>query len=514
MPSLPKALPSHRDRYIVAAAAVLSFVAWWYLHRWWIMAGDDYLLTTAGGDLGGRFAFSTWLRELSIDWTQRNGRLADSLLRLVLRPGTSFYPLFAPLMFTAVGLALGLLLSRGAERRGPAPYIVGLLAIPTILWANPPMTGDAVLWTAGAINYVLPLIGVGIVLGNWFTLLDGRALSWPAIAATAVAAIATDALMEVPAGTLAGAVAVTVITHRRQLDRKAWVLAAATLAAFTVHITNPGLRSRNGLISEAADDPLLLRLLRGTAQSSSLLWQRTWWLWFALLALLVLLWFQTSERKARIGLLSAIGATTAFGFLSQVFWHRRSIQGDYQGPLPDHVLPHAILACATMAVAFLAVWYALAHVRHTIGSAPLLLWGGFIGSCLFVFGSGVSSHRAHFVPTLLLLLLVVRLALDLLTHTAPHAARKLCWALVVAMAATTATWYDLALFGTKLNHMFVEEEIKPRLLAAQPGGEVILPPTLPAPNMNYYGAFLLPRYEESLKTYYGLPSDVHIITGN
>ena len=43
-------------------------LAWWLLHRWWFMSGDDYLLITQAGDVAGRFSFGDWLRFLAHEW--------------------------------------------------------------------------------------------------------------------------------------------------------------------------------------------------------------------------------------------------------------------------------------------------------------------------------------------------------------------------------------------------------------------------------------------------------------
>ena len=71
-------------------------------------------------------------------------------------------------------------------------------------------------------------------------------------------------------------------------------------------------------------------------------------------------------------------------------------------------------------------------------------------------------------------------------------------------------WADSAWVGLQANQRFVETEIVQPLKAAAPGSEVVVSTNLPVPSMSYGFAFLMPRYEEALKTYYDLPRDLHI----
>ena len=80
----------------------------------------------------------------------------------------------------------------------------------------------------------------------------------------------------------------------------------------------------------------------------------------------------------------------------------------------------------------------------------------------------------------------------------------------VVLGMPAVIWADSAWVGLQTNQRFVETEIIQPLKAAAPGSEVVVSTNLPAPSMSYGFAFLMPRYEEALKTYYELPRDLNI----
>ena len=256
-------------------------LAWWLLHRWWFMSGDDYLLITQAGDVAGRFSFGDWLRFLAHEWGEINGRTSDSLLRAVLRPGPWFYPLFAPLMLTATGLAVGAWLAATRARGDRAwLYPVGLMVVPFLLWLNPSFSGDAVFWTAGAMNYVFPLGAAAVGLASMVRILDGDDLPWRWVILTAVGLALTDSLHEIVAGTLAAVAFVVIVTARGRLSIKAWALTGTSLVAFAAHMCAPGLWKRSGKVADnAGAGSVVEQLTHSVAVSFNVFWGRTVWIW-------------------------------------------------------------------------------------------------------------------------------------------------------------------------------------------------------------------------------------------
>lgn len=495
-----------RGRYAVAGAVVASLVAWWLLLRWWFLAGDDYLFLSQGGDPRGQFSFATWARESANEWLRINGRTADSMVRLVLRPGTWFYPLFAPLLITGTGLALGFLIVGGRLRLGRAwLYCLCLLLLPWLMWAVPSMAGDTVFWTPGAMNYVFPMCLAGVGLGVLVRELEDRRLPWPAVAATALLLAFTDSLQEVASTSLAAVAVVVIITRRGQLSARAWVLVGAMLAACAVHLCAPGLWARSALVADTQTGSGVERVTRAFAASTEVLWNRTVLLWVALLAAMV--WFAADRGASRRRRwLCGMAALMQAAFAGAVAWYEHRLR--LVGPEPLLLQATAVVLCAV--VAFTVTWWALASLREDLGWVPLIGWAAFVGSCVFVLGAGVGGARAHFIPAMWLAVVVVAIVAAVAAPR-PENRHRLEVALLVALALPAAMWFDQAWVGLKRNYSFVQEQVVAKLTDPNPPARIVLPKELPVPEMSYWNSFLMPRYEESLKIYYSLPSEVEIV---
>ena len=501
----------HKSRWLVAAVAAASVVMWWLLHRWWFMAGDDYALITQGGDAGGRFSFQEWLGFLANEWAAVNGRTSDSLLRLVLRPGPWFYPLFAPVMLTAMGLGIGAWLSATRPRgRRAVLYLAGLLVVPFLLWLAPEFSGDAVFWTAGAMNYVLPLGAVAVTLAGFIQVLQGQEVPWWRVAVTAAGLMLADSLQEISSTALAAVAAVVIITARGRLPVKAWVLTGASLLAFAIHMSAPGLWARSGQVTEltGAGGPVV-RLLHAVALASTNLVTRTAWLWVAWAVLLV--WLAATAPRRRPLLLTAAGAVAAVPVIAGCYVHRAPIDDALTQPLRPAMLGPAALLAVVLAAAFLMSWLALAEARPQLGWVPVTTWAAFVGSQVFVLGSGVTSARAHFLPAAFLLITILAVLFALTVDLVAPRQRALAGMLVVGMALPGVVWADSAWVGLKANYRVVQAEVIEPLLSASPGSTVTLPSQLPHPEMSYGFAFLMPRYEHALKTYFDLSKDLILI---
>ncbi|MDO5094260.1 MAG: DUF6056 family protein [Propionibacteriaceae bacterium] len=501
----------HRSRWLVAAVAAASLIVWWLLHRWWFMAGDDYNLITLGGDAAGRFSFQDWVGFLANEWGAVNGRTSDSLLRLVLRPGPWFYPLFAPVMLTATGLGIGVWLSVARPRgQRTVRYLAGLLAVPFLLWLAPAFSGDAVFWTAGAMNYVLPLGAVAFALAGVIRVLHGRETPWWLVAVTAAGLMLTDSLQEISSTALAAVAVVVIVTARGRLPVKAWVLTGASLLAFAIHMSAPGLWARSGQVTEltSAGGPGV-RLLHAVALASTNLVTRTAWLWVVWAVLLV--WLVVTATRRRSLHFTAAGAVAAVPIVAGCYVHRAPIDDALTQPLSPAMLGLAAVLAVVLAAAFLLSWWVLAEARPQLGWVPLTAWAAFVGSHVFVLGSGVTSARAHFLPAAFLLITILAVLFALTGDLSAARQRALAGTLVVGMALPGAVWADSAWVGLQANYRVVQAEVIEPLLSAAPGSTVALPSQLPHPEMSYGFAFLMPRYEHALKTYFNLSKDLIII---
>ena len=326
---------------------------------------------------------------------------------------------------------------------------------------------------------------------------------------TAVGLALTDSLHEIVSGALAAVAFVVIVTARGRLPIKAWVLAGTSLVAFAAHMCAPVLWKRSGKVADnAGAGPVVEQLTHSVAVSFNVFWGRTVWIWVGLVAILV--WVAVTSRRRGLVSLSTAGGVGLLGLVSSAYAYRAPVGDDIGQALPPEAAPFAALLLALVPVVFLAVWVALAHERERLGWVPVMAWAGFIGSNVFVLGSGASGDRVHFLPTALLLVTVLSLASALTRELAGRARTGLVGVTWVLLGLPAAVWADSAWVGLQANQRFVETEIIQPLKAAAPGSEVVVPNNLPAPLMSYGFAFLMPRYEEAMKIYHDLPRDLHV----
>ncbi|MHA7862044.1 hypothetical protein ACX1DX_11795 [Tessaracoccus sp. Y36] len=495
-------------RLVIVGIALLSVAAWGWLFQHWFLAGDDYAFLADPGHPRGTFTADYWWDSLVDDWARRNGRLSDAVLRLLLRPGEWFYPLFAPFMLTATGLGL----SWAAVGRHPArqgwTLAVGLGILPVVCWLAPGMFGDGIFWAAGAVNYVAPLGLLALAIGVHQRLLAGSTVGWPTVALAGVAILLADAMQEV-SSTASLAVAVGVVAlGRLRLGAKSWFLVACAVVAFVVHMSSPGLWLRSGrVVGEAT---VVERVLHGTSVSASMLLTRGWPLWFAVVALLAATAMrQEPPRWGRWVLAGAAAIAAAFFVVAGMF--RTRVPSLSLEEFPSGRLPLMAVVFALMVLAMAAVGVALTLSARRLGTATALAWLGFAGSCVFVFASGVANTRVHLMP-LALLALTVAAALARLT-VGRRANRRVAGGLALLLVVPSAVWFDATLRGVRENERFVEGRIVGPIEAAVDADapvEVEVPHRLPHPEMTYPRAFVS-GYLPTLHIYYGLPDHVALV---
>lgn len=499
---------------LIGCFTVVSLMAWWWLHRYWFMAGDDYLHVEVGGDARGRFGAEDLWNSLVTDWTERNGRLADVAVRLVLRPGPEFYAWCAPVLMTLLGLSIGWAITRVRRAAHTVwPWAAGLLALPTVLWISPPLNGDAVLWASGALNYVLPTTLVIVGVGIFAHVAHGGRLSWAMTPFAVVAVVLGDALTETSALALLFVVITAGVTLRRAMPAQGWVVVAAEMVAFVVHMTAPGLWSRAGAVSDASDGPLVEKLVHGVALGAAVLWQRVPYLWLALLVAMVLLARTSGIGRSRQWLgWGAVAGVSAFMAVAAVHYTRRTVAIAATGLPPTEVRWQDWLLTGILTVMVVAVAATLWSARPHVGMAPLLLWVALWGSCAFNFGSGSIGARGFFPAIVLLLVLLLALAAG---HSGPTTDTVVSSVVLAAMVVPTFVWFDQTRVQLIANERFVREHVVPLLEEAAASGRadgtITVPNVLPYPYVSYGAPFLVPRYASDLRHYYGIDEGVKLV---
>ncbi|NJP40620.1 hypothetical protein HCH52_06095 [Oscillospiraceae bacterium HV4-5-C5C] len=274
-----------------------------------ILQGDDFLHMAIGGQAHGRFTAADWLQSWHDDYFYTNGRMADALLRLVLRPGVPAARLIIGLTLAALIAALynlSRLSSPGLYQEAPGPSTAWAMicfgAFSLLLYSHPYIYADCIGWFSGAVNYLLPssLILLGLLPSFYWS----AGLKPPA----AVLIISTLCLIT---GQLAHeqtdlAVLFYFITlllysslKRRYLTKGQYAQILLSLLISGFHFSAPGIRRRLSSLPVSSGDQPLIRLWMRTADSSQeFVWVLRWGLILLALVLLLLIWRPARRSQA------------------------------------------------------------------------------------------------------------------------------------------------------------------------------------------------------------------------
>lgn len=434
----------------------LGILAYWLLvFRWHLVQGDDFTNAARAEHPGGAMSPAEWWSAYAYDYTQMNGRLADSIVRLVMLPGHWFWQLAGPLLFATVTVQLlhcGLAGARAAGRRAPW-WVFAVLAvaaasvIPLLVREVPTITGDALFWTSATVTYVLPaalVLTVTAAVGAAAARAPGGVPVRPARLAWVTAVIVlAELVQEESAVAVLLVVAVAALLGGRRA-RLPWPWVAATAVGFAVKVAAPGIRVRAGTMGDSGAPLGPDELVRRAANAAQVVATTATpalagaAVLGGLLAVLALRGHPAaravSHRAAAWALAAAIVAALATAALAAIAWHRTQIGMpvlDVAALRIGGLRPVALGAVGAGALAAAALATLAVALRPLLGPAPVLLVVAAAGSLAAPAGIGVVTPRGYVVAYLVLCALALHLAGAMLAaatrrpdESAPEAAAR------------------------------------------------------------------------------------------
>ena len=227
-------------------------------------AGDDLKFTLVNPEPVVNFTAGRWFALLWDDWAHRNGRLADAVLRLALRPGHGAFTVLNPVVLTLLGAACALWLGAFRGRRvNPTLLALGLLGLPLVLSVWPRLTGDTALWAAGAVNYLWPTVAVVTVGVGHVAVAGGWEPERRWALCLGLLGITGQLMHELASLAVGGMAVLTWLLARRQLGDGARVLVRLGWLGTLLQLAAPGLWGR---VSPS-----------GPPRTPSRAWTRRWW---------------------------------------------------------------------------------------------------------------------------------------------------------------------------------------------------------------------------------------------
>lgn len=526
------------------------------LSHYSFLQGDDFLHMAIGGQAYGRFSAADWLRIWHDDYFYTNGRMADALLRLILRPGVPAARLVIGLTLTALIAAL-YTLSRlsGANRTASAPKpstawgVICLGAFCLLLYSHPYIYADCIGWFSGAVNYLLPssLILWGLVPSFY----------WSA-GQKPPAALTITATLLLVIGQLAHeqtdlAVAFFFLSlllfhslKRRSLAKGQLPQMLLSLLVTGLHMAAPGIRRRLASLPDAGGDKPLVRLWLNTADSSQeLVWVLRGDLMMLAGVLLLLLWRPACRIKSgrqRCGqsllLLLVTAANLTLMYLRRSWGLHALTAGLAPGTGISGLSGHRIILAAESSLALIALAVVVAVIilsdPQPLVQGQIAVLAALIGAAGIPLALGSQNVRSYLTSGILLSLLYLSLLQISLTNymaTNPHAGQLLkpeltpaCRRPGPAIKVAAALLSGLVLFFSvqlcrltvyraKQNaQVWTKLENKLSASAQNPTSSISMlnVEDFPYPDYLYFKAYDQGRYEAVIRLYYAVPASCRL----
>ena len=507
--------PSSGWKGTVAVALVFlaQWLTWLVLYRWLLFTGDDYLHTGGPRRLHGQMTAGEILQSYVRDYTEINGRAADTLARVVMQSGVTGWQLLGPVVITLISVvAYRVILSEGgrpmtAVRLWLAALVV---SVPFMLLAlRPALAGQVYYWVSAAVGY---LVGVLLLLlaGSFYLAVRRTRLSTAAMAAFAVLMVVTHLYHETASvGLLVMGVAFWLYHPRTDVDRRAAWVSLASLAGFLANLFAPGSISRLFMATDA-DAPGALSLMARFAQGATMLHMLVWPAVLVITAAAVVL------AVRRFSLLRL--AVVLFGVVTTALGVVRAARG-----ADVRVLDGAERMLPWVFAAFLVLALTVAFTqRRAIGYATVHLLAGAAGCAAIPVVVG-ALERGHLPAALLAWFAAASFLLDVVrrrpsTSASPAAPGGAGWLLLAAVVlpillvapATAVHTYR----ATHANHTMWTRTERQIAEAVQGHRDTVeFPDTraMPFPDHVYNNAYLMRRYEPMIRSYYGLDEDVTVV---
>ena len=466
-------------------------------------AGDDLKFTLGNPEPVVNFTAGQWFALLWDDWAHRNGRLADAVLRLALRPGHGAFTVLNPVVLTLLGAACALWLGalRG-QRVNPTLLALGLLGLPLVLSVWPRLTGDTALWAAGAVNYLWPTVAVVTVgVGHVAVLGLGTGATLGALPGPAGHHGPADARAGLAGGGRHGSADLAARpspTRRRGARAGAAGMAGHPAAAGRARAVGAGvhLRARPGPRAEPGHE--------GGGQHGDL--HRTVGAAVARrpggAAAGVPAGAGAARETALLGAASlanllAVCAFWVFGHGVPVSYATVAAQGASLGWATTVAIALGLLGVAAGLVALGPVW----------GLGPAYAWVAGCAALGPPLVMGLAGPRAHLLTGLWLFLCAAGAATGL-AERLPRPIRRRLAAAVLAVACLVSTLcFVRAYLGSRESQRWIGQWVTPQVEAARRGelDLIRLPSPMPQPDYAYHGSYNVNSYEDELLKVYGLP---------
>ena len=549
--ALPVEQQSRKKRLLYFGIWGLLFAFLLFATRYVFLQGDDFLHTSISEAPYGRFGLASWFHEWKIDLTLRNGRTADALSRLWLRPGIAFARVilsfvllaFFYALYSVTRISTAPLKGKDSARERAGSDLIILLSVLTmfalILFTDDQFYGNIIAWLSGSANYLLPtvLVLLGMVPSLAFT--RGRDVrTMPFAVGTFCLLLGQISHEQHELAVIAYWLLFIVLSLAKVLPRLNLRLKLQILLSFIVagvHLAAPGIWIRMDVVDSMAAEEVsrgARYLLNFATGSQGFVWMQRYQLLLLLPILLYMVCRSVRKDKKRwVKILEAALVVGIFGGnLLLAFLRRRyymhNIRGGF-GFLPDAIV-YLVASLSVLGVVALAgiVFYLLLRDSNSAVRSASLWIAMVIGNSGILLLIGSLNARSFFPGTVYLGALILQSLFALLRErrsmdealTGPKrsARRVLAITAVVICTLFTVFVYGETVRRARANSL-VWAPIEQELIASpetQPDSILIKDTAAyPYPGSMYFRAFFLSPvgYEDAIRHYYDVPGSTELV---
>lgn len=506
------------------------FVAMLLLSRFAFLQGDDFLHTSITPQPYGRFNISAWFHEWKIDYTLRNGRTADALARLWLRPGIKGARLILSIVLTTFFFAsFQLLNSLRKVKLNTINYITSLSALLAIfslvLFTDQQYYANVIGWISGSANYLLPTALLLVGIRPSYLWLMGLNLSYLQVALSIMSIILAQISHEQHELSVLiywFAFIVIVLIKKLGLPTIFKVQIIVSFIVGFIHLLAPGIWIRLNVVSLASAEVNGFQkyLLNFSTAVQGFLWFQRYL--FLLLLPLVLWLIRRSPSNNGIirNKLSLITILIFGGNWLLVVLRRNNNMHNIRGGLHE-LSPALVYYTAAMSILGLIalaslIIYLLASDTNMKIRTGVLWIVLIIGNTIILLLIGSMNIRSYFPGTIYLGALILHVFFALLDER-----RQSVKQLSLVAISGIALLFTLFVF-TRTGYMAYEnrkvwDQIEGQLKEAQIERPAVIEikdrSFYPYPQSMYYRAFKLESYEVAIRHYYNVPEFIELEQG-
>ena len=538
---------SRRKRLIDFGVWGLLFAFLLFVTRYVFLQGDDFLHTSITDAAYGRFDRASWLHEWKIDLTLRNGRTADALSRLWLRPGIVGARIILSFVLLAFFYAL-YSVTQTTTRVNNSPresvgtdltiFLSVLTMFALILFTDDQFYGNVIAWLSGSANYLLPTVLVLLGLIPSLAFIAGRnvgTLSF--VTGTFFLLLGQISHEQHELAVIAYWVLFIVMSFRKvfplpNLRMKLHI--ALSIIVATVHLAAPGIWIRMDVV-----DSMALEMSRGARYllnfatgSQGFIWLQRYQLLLLVPVLLFIIWRSARlDRKRWVKTLETALVIAIFGGnLLLAFLRRRYYMHNMMGGLnvlPDTIV-YLIALCSVLGVVALAgiVFHLLLRDDNPVLQGASLWIAMIIGNSGILLLIGSLNARSFFPGTVYLGAMILQLLFDLLQESRStdstalklKASTRRVVAIIAVVVCVLFTGYVYGETARRARaNSLVWAPIEQELIASletQPDSIMVKDSSVyPYPDSMYFRAFFLRPvgYEEAIRHYYNVPSGTELV---